>query len=334
MKPQISIIVPVYNVDQYLRSCLESILNQSFTDFEVILINDGSTDESGDICDEYAASDQRINVVHQPFGGVSSARNTGINLARSNYIGFVDSDDRIEKNMYQMLYQNCIETNSQIGVCKLGREINGKIVNQDIGSFYTKTFSNELAMKELFKGELYRFSLCNKLFEKSCFINIKFPDGRIHEDLSTTYRLFARAKQVVYINEIGYIYVKRVSSILTSTYNRKRLDSFIGWNEILPYMDEKYNQISNVVYACFAYWCIDNMNYTLIQVSDKKERLTYLKIIQGYIRQHYVKIMKDTLLSRKHKQMISFFCLPSRFITNRYKFNNTSNEVSVGEKLI
>src|SRR5665647_1387418 len=100
MKPVISIIVPVYNVELYIRECLDSILTQTFKDFEVILVNDGSTDQSGDICNEYAKNDKRIKVAHKDNGGVSSARNVGIKLAQGDYIGFVDSDDRIDENMY------------------------------------------------------------------------------------------------------------------------------------------------------------------------------------------------------------------------------------------
>lgn len=109
----------------------------------------------------------------------------------------------------------------------MGREINGKLINNEVESFYTKELNNVEAMEELFKGVLYRFSLCNKLFKRSCFENVHFPVGRIHEDLSTTYKLFANANQAVYINYIGYIYVKQKNSILTTAYYEKRLDAFI-----------------------------------------------------------------------------------------------------------
>lgn len=330
--PKISIIVPVFNDDQYLGDCLDSILAQHFTDFELILVNDGSTDKTGDICDAYARRDKRIKVTHQLSSGVSAARNTGINLARGNYIGFVDGDDRVSKEMYLTLYNLCEETNSQISVCQLVREINGELMNEGMESHYTKVFSNDQAMEELFKGELYRFSLCNKLFARAYVKHIQFPEGRIHEDLSTTYLLFAQAEQVAYTNQIGYIYVKRNSSILTSIYNEKRLDSFIGWNEILVYINKNYRKLANVVYACFAYWCIDHINYNLFQVVDKQERLIYLKEIRSHLRKHYTKIIKSTCLSRKHKQLITLLCLPSFFINVWHGMHHQSKPLSLTEK--
>src|SRR5690625_7031624 len=141
-RPAISIIVPVYNVNTYLEKCLKSILNQTFTDVEVIVVNDGSTDQSGLICDEYAEKDKRIKVIHQAKKGVSAARNTGINRATGDFIGFVDGDDYIDKSMYENLYQACMETGSSISICKLGRKINGEIINDDGAECYTLELNN------------------------------------------------------------------------------------------------------------------------------------------------------------------------------------------------
>ncbi|MEH7226759.1 glycosyltransferase, partial [Bacillus sp. JJ1566] len=270
MGPVVSIIVPVYNVEKYLSSCIDSILAQTLTDIEVILVNDGSTDHSGKICDEYAASDTRVKVIHKEYGGVSSARNVGVGMAQGEYIGFVDSDDRIEQEMYMELYHLCKDTSSDISICILGREMNGKIINQHNNKIYTKLMDNEEAMKQLFKGELYRFSLCNKLFKKSCFVNIIFPEGRIHEDLATTYKLFSNANRVVYKNFIGYIYIKRQNSLLTSSFNEKRLDAFIAWNEILNFMIKRYENLFDEIIASFGYWSVDNFYYILNQVDDSE----------------------------------------------------------------
>ncbi|MBO0958844.1 glycosyltransferase, partial [Neobacillus sp. MM2021_6] len=255
MKPEISIIVPVYNIEHYLRECVDSILSQTFTNFEVILVNDGSSDNSGDICKEYAKLDGRVKVINQINKGVSAARNAGIKIAQGAYIGFVDGDDYIDNKMYQELYSLCEESKSDISICKLGREINGKLINKSQDCF-KKEMDNKEAMRELFKGVLYRFSLCNKLFRRKCFEDIHFPEGRIHEDLSTTYKLFANANKAVYTNNIGYIYVKRENSILTTRFNEKRLDAFKGWDEILEFMNESYPELSDEFISCFVYGCI------------------------------------------------------------------------------
>lgn len=300
MRPEISIIVPVHDVERYLEDCLNSILSQTFKEFEVILINDGSTDRSGFICDAYSLEDRRIRVLHKDHEGVSAARNDGVSLAKGNYIGFVDSDDRIDKDMYGKLLGLCKQTKSDIAICQLGREIDGSMINENQKEFI-KGLSHIEAMRELFKGNLYRFSLCNKLFKRSCFNNVTFPEGRIHEDLATTYKLFANANQAIYTNYIGYVYVKREKSILTSRYNQRRLDAFLGWEEILPFMQENYPQLSTEYMSCFSYGCVDNIHYVLNQVEDSEKKEAYLAHIQGLVRKYYKEIINSKVLSLRHK---------------------------------
>lgn len=243
-------------------------------------------------------------VIAQEYGGVSAARNTGVKASQGEFIGFVDGDDYIDKNMYQELYSLCKETNSDISICKLGREINGELINE-VQDHFIKEMDNIAAMRELFKGVLYRFSLCNKLFNRKCFVNIQFPEGRIHEDLSTTYKLFAKADKVVYTNNIGYIYVKRENSILTSKFNNRRLDAFIGWNEILIFMKIKYPNLSKEFITCFVFSCIDNLYYILNQVKSKGEKTELLGTIQFYVRKYYKDIIKINMYSMKYKYLIT-----------------------------
>lgn len=306
MDPIISIIVPIYNVGKYLPKCIESILNQTFKNFELILVNDGSTDNSGVVCDDYAKKDTRIKIIHKSNGGVSSARNAGLYVAKGEYIGFVDPDDYIDKNMYEKLYRLCIDNNSDIAICRFNREINGKIQNKESTEEIIE-LNNMEAMNELFKGNLYRFSLCNKLFSKKCFNDVLFPEERIHEDLSTTYKLFANSKKAVYINYCGYIYVRRENSILISTYNEKRLQAFIAWDEIIEFIDKNYYEIIEQVIATFTYWCVDNILYILNQVNNSKKKNNYLNIIQKYTTKYYIYIKRNNILSRSYKLRIRIF---------------------------
>lgn len=306
MDPIISIIVPIYNVGKYLPKCIESILNQTFKNFELILVNDGSTDNSGVVCDDYAKKDTRIKIIHKSNGGVSSARNAGLYVAKGEYIGFVDPDDYIDKNMYEKLYRLCIDNNSDIAICRFNREINGKIQNKESTEEIIE-LNNMEVMNELFKGNLYRFSLCNKLFSKKCFNDVLFPKERIHEDLSTTYKLFANSKKAVYINYCGYIYVRRENSILTSTYNEKRLQAFIAWDEIIEFIDKNYYEIIEQVIATFTYWCVDNILYILNQVNNSKKKNNYLNIIQKYTTKYYIYIKRNNILSRSYKLRIRIF---------------------------
>jgi len=304
MKPKLSIIVPVYNIELYVSDCLDSILAQTFSDYEIIVVNDGSTDHSGHICEAYASRDERITVIHQAYGGVSAARNTGIERATGAYIGFVDGDDRIKPDMYERLHELCVNTNSDISICTLGREINGKLINPDNGLADVTELDHNEALSELFKGTLYRFSLCNKLFKASCFKNIQFPEGRIHEDLSTTYKLFANSRKSVFIDKVGYLYIKRDNSILTSRFSEKRMDSFIGWNEILPFMSKHYEELSEEVLACFAYWAVDNIYYILNQVKNKQAKRNYLRGIQASLNPYYSVVLKKTSLPVKYRTII------------------------------
>ncbi|MDR7073364.1 glycosyltransferase family 2 protein [Fictibacillus barbaricus] len=321
MTPEISIIVPVYNIAQYLRKCLDSILAQTFKNFELIVVNDGSTDDSGLICEEYALKDARVKVINKKNGGLSSARNVGIKMAAGKYLGFVDGDDWILKDMYQNLYELCIETKSDIAICTMLREIDNKIVYLNRKEFITE-LDNVEAMRQLFKGDLYRFAVWNKLYNKKCFENIQFPEGRIHEDLSTSYKVFANAKKVVFTNYSGYIYVKRESSILTSIYSNKRLDAFIGWDEIIQYMDQKYPQLSKEYISCFVYWCIDNIFYILNQVLLKEKQLEYLNVIKKYIRKHFKEIIRSSELSFKSKFIITLINVNTRGFLYLYSFIN------------
>lgn len=310
MKPIISIIVPIYNVEKYLPKCIDSILNQTFKEFELILVDDGSLDNSGRICDEYSKKDKRIRVIHKENGGVSSARNVGVESSLGNYIGFVDPDDYIDKYMYQKMIDMCTIKNADIAICKFVREINGQISEAKDG-FYIRELDNVEGLRECFKGILYRHSLCNKLFKKKCFEGIRFPEGRIHEDLSTTYRLLANSNKSVYINYSGYIYVKRENSILTSTFNEKRLQAFEGWKEILEFMLSKYYKLDNEVIAAFTYACIDNIYYIINQVKDYNKQKEYINIIKCILKDNYKNIIFNNILNLKYKLLINIVVVNS-----------------------
>lgn len=320
MKPIISIIVPIYNVEKYLSRCIESILNQSFKEFELILVNDGSLDNSGEICDIYASKDDRVKVIHKKNGGVSSARNVGVSTANGEYIGFVDPDDYIDKEMYCKLYRLCIDNDSDIAICRFNRDINGKLQNIESAEEIIE-LNNIEAMNELFKGILYRFSLCNKLFSKTCFNNVSFPEGRIHEDLSTTYKLFVNSRKAIYINYCGYIYVRRENSILTSTYSEKRLQAFIGWDEIIDFMSRNYSELIEQVIATFIYWCMDNISYILNQVDDYNDVKKCLNTIRIYTIKYHLYIKQNKILSLKYKLKVIIFNLNIYLLILQRKLN-------------
>jgi glycosyltransferase involved in cell wall biosynthesis len=211
--PKLSIIVPVYNVELYLPKCLDSIINQTFTDFELILVNDGSTDSSVDICCNYIQKDSRIVLLDKENGGLSSARNLGLSNAKGQYVAFVDSDDWIDLSMYNSMISALEEMNADIVIC------GQKVVNMNGSLDVINTiedsvlYSEEEATKLILKDEKIFSFAWDKVYRKELFNNIRYPEGRIYEDTATTYKLFHRTKSVYHINEAYYYYVRRQGSI-------------------------------------------------------------------------------------------------------------------------
>ncbi|MGN0191159.1 MAG: glycosyltransferase family 2 protein, partial [Candidatus Cryptobacteroides sp.] len=192
-KPLISIVVPVYNVENYLRDCLDSVCAQTLTDWEMILVDDGSTDGSGDICDEYAASDSRIRVVHKENTGQADSRNIAISMAQADYIGFVDSDDWIEPQMYETLYRVMVENDADISICSY---FFNYVNREKAYSFSGETLimSGNEAMEEILEDKRLHSYLWDKLFKKEMICE-PLPKSYFYEDHSTLFKWFVNAKK-------------------------------------------------------------------------------------------------------------------------------------------
>lgn len=208
----ISIIVPVYNVERHLPKCLDSIINQAYKNIEIILIDDGSTDNSGVICDEYKLKDNRINVIHQANHGIGYTRNIGLQNANGKFIGFVDSDDFIDENMFLRLYNEIIKTNADIACCANYRIEFGNEIRITHNNCNKKFFVNSEVLKSYLKCD-FGFVLWNKLFTSNLIKDIKFPSDKIGEDTKWLVEVFAEAKTVAYTKEPLYYYVKRENSL-------------------------------------------------------------------------------------------------------------------------
>lgn len=218
--PVISIIVPVYNQEKYLAQCIDSLLCQTFSDIEIFLVDDGSTDRSGAICDSYAKRDTRIKVIHQKNGGLSDARNTGLDMAVGEYIAFVDSDDFVAENIYEKLYHSLIKADADIAVCScvivdeksqaIPKE-NEKCVLSD------HTYTGE----QVINGEgTYWLNVVawNKLYRKNIFAELRYPKGKYHEDEFLFHELYDLAKKTVCISDKLYYY-RKTSGTITDPQN-------------------------------------------------------------------------------------------------------------------
>lgn len=234
--PTISIIVPVYRVEKYIRRCVDSILVQSFRDYELILVDDGTPDSSGAICDEYAARDQRIRVIHKENGGLSSARNAGIDAASGEYLFFMDSDDIIHPDTLRILYECIGKTGAEISVGEFTRFTEqGSIAFSHWDGEYT-VLTNLEALSTLIGGwEVASFlvSACCKLIRRNLFDGIHFPVGRFFEDEFTTYKLYHQADKIVVCRTALYYYFDNFNGITRNLSLQKRFDEYDAqWERI------------------------------------------------------------------------------------------------------
>lgn len=212
----ISVIVPIYNMERYLNRCIESIVMQTYKELDIILIDDGSTDKSGMICDQWKDRDDRIKVFHKQNGGLSDARNTGIKYAEGDYLYFVDSDDYLESNMLENLIDALIQNNAEIAVCNFVYEYE----NADKCTLCDYQINDNMLMTGR-EFMLYSYGakctfgvvVWNKLFQKSLFQNISFPKGKVHEDEFVFHKLMYARKRICCIPFIGYHYLQRNGSI-------------------------------------------------------------------------------------------------------------------------
>lgn len=240
MQQLISIIVPVYNVEDYLRRCLSSIINQTYLNIEIIVINDGSTDGSLKICEEFIKLDSRMRLYTKKNGGLSSARNFGLEKVLGEYIIFVDSDDYVTKDYVSNLYIAISNKNSDIAVSRFV-EINEdqKIaLKNDTHTLNIEYYNNTEGLKQLFLQKKFDNNAWGKIYKKFLFNNMQYPEGKLFEDIAITYKLFGKASKISYINVKDYYYVQRKNSIMNAKFNEKKLD-------LLPIVDDMFDDISN-----------------------------------------------------------------------------------------
>lgn len=228
----ISVIVPIYMVENYLKKCIDSILNQTYKNLEIILVDDGSKDSCANIVDEYEKIDSRIKVIHKINGGLSDARNVGIDESTGDIICFIDSDDYINENMIEVLYKNMINTDSDISICSYLKVNENSEVSNNLEKEIIKVYSSKEALSNLYDKELDIETVVawNKLYRKKVWNNIRYPKGKIHEDEYVIHNLILNSNKIVYSNLKLYYYLQRESSI-TSVFNYKRLDALNALKE-------------------------------------------------------------------------------------------------------
>lgn len=217
----ISVVVPIYNVEKFINRCIDSIVNQTYTDLEIILVNDGSNDNSGQICDTWASKDNRIIVIHKANGGLSDARNAGLDKATGDYISFIDGDDSIELNTYEVAMSAIKRTGCQIAVFGKKKVYSDDRIRCTQNMKKEHVFSSKEAIDELFIGRYIDESFCDKLFSKAILDNFHFKVGEINEDLPMLPTIFEKSEKVVHLGQNLYHYYQNTGSITRSGYSKK-----------------------------------------------------------------------------------------------------------------
>lgn len=242
--PLISVIVPCYNVEQYLPKCVDTILSQTYSNLEIWLIDDGSPDNSGKICDECAQKDNRIKVIHKKNGGLSDARNVAIDMATGEYITFVDSDDYVSADYIETLYSLCQKYQCKVSVALFQTFQEGARPEENGKEYYEDCQSSTDAIEQMFYQEKFDTSAWAKLYHRSLFdTGVRYPKGLLYEDLPTTYLLMAAAEKVAFCNRKIYYYLLRPNSIEGSKFSPQKMDSALRIFEMMEVHDELISKV-------------------------------------------------------------------------------------------
>ena len=277
--------------------CLNSIICQTYKNLEIIIVDDGSTDGSGKVCDKYKSKDNRIKVIHKKNGGLSSARNAGLKIAKGEYIGFIDSDDTINSKMYEILLKNALKTDSDISMCSYQYFWDNntyKIKNKE--KLQLVKLDSKEAIIQLNNFSSFDMSACDKLYRRTIFNKIKFPEGRLSEDFFVMYKLFLRAKKICYIALPLYNYRQRKNSISHSTnINFDFIDAAQEQREEVSKIYPELTSLMNVAYASAVLTVYDNFIKQDVKCSNQlkiKFQNDVKKNIKYYKKVSYIPLSK------------------------------------------
>ena len=297
----ISIIIPIYNVQSYLKRCLDSVINQTYKNLEIILINDGSTDSSVQIAADYAAKDSRVKLITQPNGGLSNARNHGLKVATGEYISFIDSDDYVTPDYIEYLYNLLAKYNFKykMSLCSLMNVYPESHKEINCGNNTEALLSGKECIKDMCYNYLVDTCAYAKLTKKELYDHVFFPDGKLFEDIATSYRLFEQCNYVSCGFEPKYYYIIRKNSIVTSKYSPKKLELLEMTDQMAANVLKKYPDLKEAVLRRQVYARFSTLNQTLDvnTPSIKKVR----KNIIIFLKQHQKAIMNDPLAPKRDK---------------------------------
>lgn len=320
---KVSIIVPVYQVEDYIERCIKSLISQTYKNIEIILVDDGSTDKSGEICDKFAKQDNRIIVIHKSNEGVSSTRNKGIDISTGNYITFVDADDYIDKEYVKILIDMCLKEQVDISIIGTKDWVNKRIINQS--RKLNKKISKKEGIKELIDNIYFACVIWGKIYKRELFDDIRFNNKTIiAEDMEIIYRLIDKAENGIYVNteQLLYNYEVRENSALHKKITKDHVKEIVILEDFMKFINDNYPELYNNVigrYICKNAELILEITY---RENNNKEVISILK---GNILK-YKKNINKLNLERKIRVYIALYSRHSikflrkikRFFKNRY----------------
>ena len=315
--PLVSIIVPVYNVEQYLDACMESICNQTYSNLEIIMVDDGARDSSGDMCDIWADKDDRIAVIHKKNGGLSDARNVGLNIAKGKYVMFVDSDDILSLDIVEYLLDLITENKAGISICDPVHcyphckveyvDESKKIVYRNVSK----------AVSEMLYQTSFLVSACGKLYDFKCFDKIRFPKGVLFEDSAVMYRIFYEVDTIVYGNAKKYGYMHREDSITTNKFTKRDLDILDISRDILKYAERK----KEILPAAEAYFITANLRIFL-NAKPENEFREVIRECKECIKKHFLSVFFDKNIRNKLRISLILFLFGRKAMIKVYNHVN------------
>lgn len=306
MDSKVSIIVPIYKVEAYLKKCIDSIIKQTYKNLEIILVDDGSPDNCGKICDEFAIKDTRIKVIHKQNGGLSDARNAGLNIATGDYLYFVDSDDWISSNAIEVLisyFESNLDVDIVAGSSVDVHEYNGEILETSY-SIPLGTIS-QLNKIEALKHNLQNgWAAWNKLYKKELFKDIRFPKGKINEDEAVMPHIISLCEKVIIVGQPTYYYFLRPESITTSNFSEKKLDWFYNCLNNYEFIKKEYPKLIPEAQHRLISSILYSLHFVLIEYRKYEAHISEIK---QYLLNDYNSIKSNPYNSKRDKLQIIVF---------------------------
>ncbi|HOO26675.1 MAG TPA: glycosyltransferase family 2 protein [Clostridiales bacterium] len=292
-EPTLSIIVPVYNVEAYLPACLDSLLNQDFENFEIILVNDGSTDSSGKICEEYAKKHKNVRLINQENRGLSAARNAGLDEALGACLAFVDSDDFVSPAMYKDLYKTLCEKGADLAICAYQKVDEAGLPLENPRGFSPCELTGQKAMENLFTPDYVYFTIaCNKIFRRPLFEDLRFPQGKIFEDGYAAFRYYHKSQKVACTDNVGYFYRDRKNSISKNAQGLLSLDATDANFDAFRFLNDNfYPDLAQKALAKYTACVFEKLRSSYSDAPEIKSRFSI-------IRRDFKKLLPKILMSK------------------------------------